>query len=335
MKGEEAIVRRAHALSSVWFIPILALILGLYMVVHNWVSQGPVIEIAFSTANGLEPGQTRIKYRNVDMGVVDNVRLNEEFDGIIATAKLDKQATPLLREDTRFWVVTAQVGLDRITGLDTLLSGAYIQLSPGSGEEGRRSFDALDQPPLTPTHADGLRLQLTSSHATSVSNGDAVLFRGFRVGRVENVRFDPVSRIVRYVIFIDAPYHELVNSSVRFWDVSGIAITATTEGVEVNTGSLDTVLLGGIAFGTPPGIPEGEPVEHNAQFRLYETYDEIVQNPYTFGTYYVASFSQTIKGLAPGAPVEYRGIPIGRVERLLLRESMSEALAEGFEGRGR
>ncbi len=134
--AHRALVSKGSPLSSVWFIPILALILGIYVVVHSWVNEGPEIEIAFSTADGLEPGKTKIKYRNVDMGVVQKVRLNEEFDGIIATAKLEKQATPLLREDTRFWVVTARVGLDRITGLDTLLSGAYIQLSPGSSEEG-------------------------------------------------------------------------------------------------------------------------------------------------------------------------------------------------------
>lgn len=331
---ERAIVRKGSALSSIWFIPILALILGAYMVVYSWVSEGPEIEIAFSTADGLEPGKTKLKYRNVDMGVVQKVRLNENFDGVIATAKLDKQATPLLREDTRFWVVTASVAVGRITGLDTLLSGAYIQMAPGTAEEGWRHFVALDEPPLTPTDADGLRLQLTSPQASSVSTGDAVLHRGFKVGRVESTKFDPASRLVRYVIFIDAPYHELVDSSVRFWDVSGISITATADGVEIDSGSLDTVLLGGIAFGTPPGIRAGEPVQHNAEFRLYDSYDEIERNPFKFGTYFVVSFAQSIKGLQPGTPVEYRGIPIGRVERLLLKEAMEGALATGFEGEG-
>lgn len=332
--GERAVVRKASMLSSIWFIPILALILGAYMVVYSWVSEGPEIEIAFSTADGLEPGKTKVKYRNVDMGVVHKVRLNDNFDGVIATAKLDKQATPLLREDTRFWVVTASVAVGRITGLDTLLSGAYIQMAPGIAEEGWRNFVALDEPPLTPTDADGLRLQLTSPEASSVSTGDAVLHRGFKVGRVESTKFDPESRLVRYVIFVDAPYHELVDSSVRFWDVSGMSITATADGVEVDSGSLDTVLLGGIAFGTPPGVRAGDPVQHNAEFKLYDSYDDILKNPFTFGTHFVVSFRQSIKGLQPGAPVEYRGIPIGRVERLLLKESMVDGLAAGFQGQG-
>lgn len=331
---EHAATETGFRFSAVWIIPLLALLLGVFLVIQAWLTEGPEIEIYFKTASGLEQGKTRIKYRNVDIGVVERVRLNSNFQGVIASAKLDRQALPLLREDTRFWVVTARVGISSITGLDTLLSGAYIQLAPGEGAEGARIFEALEQPPLTPAGAPGLRLELTSERAASVNSGDVVLYKGFRVGRVESRTFDPRERLVRYAVFIDAPYHELVNNAVRFWDVSGFELSAGADGFRVETGSVDTILLGGVAFELPDGVSAGSPVASGTSFKLYDTYDEIHENPYNYGTYFVVKFSQSIKGLLPGAPVEYRGIPVGQVERIMLRESMVGAQARGWDGRG-
>ncbi len=334
MKTEQADISQRRKISGIWLIPLLALVLGVYMVAQKWVNEGPEVEIAFKTADGLVQGKTQVKYRNVDMGVVKAVRLNDAFDGVIATVKLDRQALPLLREDTHFWVVTARVGVDSISGLDTLLSGAYIQLAPGTGKEGTRSFVGLEQPPQTPAGAPGLRLKLTSERASSISAGDTVLYNGYKVGRVENMMFNPADRLVHYEIFIDAPYHKLVNSSVRFWDVSGVSLSADAGGFKVETGSLDTVLFGGVAFGVPKGVKEGDEVAQQAEFKLYKSYDDILENPYQYGTYYVVSFDQSVKGLLPGAPVEFRGIQIGTVERIMLKEGLATTRKLGEEGKG-
>jgi paraquat-inducible protein B len=331
---EQANISQGRKLSGIWIIPILALVLGIYMVVHNFLTEGPTIEIAFKTASGLTQGKTKVKYRNVDMGLVEEVRLNDDFDGVIAKVKLERQALSLLREDTRFWVVTARVGLGNISGLDTLLSGAYIQLAPGEGKEGQRTFVALELPPLTPTGAPGLRLKLVGERAASVSAGDAVLYNSFKVGRVESMIFDPTDRKAHYTLFIDAPYHDLVDSHTRFWDVSGISLSAGADGFRLETGSVDTVLLGGVAFGLPPGIPKGDPVEHNTEFELYASHEDILKNPFRYGTYYVVSFAQSIKGLSVGAPVEYRGITIGKVEQILMKESLERNIQQGTEGQG-
>lgn len=334
MTTEKATISRSRKISGIWFIPLLALVLGISMVINTWMNEGPEIEIAFQTANGLEQGKTKVKYRDVDVGLVQDVRLNDNFDGVIATLKLNRQAAPLLREDTRFWVVTARVGVDNISGLDTLLSGAYIQMAPGEGKPGVRHFVALEQPPQTPAGAPGLRLRLTNDRASSVSAGDMVLFKGYKVGRVETMRFDPVDQLVHYDIFIDAPYHELVNSSVRFWDVSGVSLSADASGFKVATGSMDTILFGGVSFGIPEGAAAGVPVEQHNEFRLYSSYDEMLQNPFTHGTYYVVSFKQSVKGLLPGAPVEFRGIQIGKVVRIMLKESLDYYQQLGKAGEG-
>lgn len=331
---EKATVSKSRKISGIWFIPLLALVLGISMVVNDWLNEGPQVEIAFQTANGLEQGKTKVKYRDVEMGTVQEVHLNDNFDGVIATVKLDRQAAPLLREDTRFWVVTARVGVDNISGLDTLLSGAYIQMAPGEGKEGKRSFVALEQPPQTPAGAPGLRLRLTSDRASSVSAGDMVLYKGYKVGRVESMRFDPTDRLVHYEIFIDAPYHELVNSSVRFWDVSGVSLSADASGFKVETGAMDTILFGGVSFGLPDGANAGEDVAQHTTFQLYSSYDEMLQNPFSHGTYYVVSFNQSVKGLLPGAPVEFRGIQIGKVVRIMLKESLEYYRSLGETGKG-
>lgn len=334
MTTEKAELSQGRKISGIWAIPLLALVLGIYMVVHNWMTEGPEIQIAFKTASGLEQGKTKIKYRNVNMGVVEEVRLNDNFDGVIATVKLDRQALDLLREDTRFWVVTARVGVGNISGLDTLLSGAYIQLAPGEGKAGARSFVALEQPPLTPAGAPGLRLNLTSDRSTSITAGDAILYNGYKVGRVESRQFKTETRKLHYAVFIDAPYHDLVDSHTRFWDVSGVSLSAGADGLKLETGSIDTILLGGVAFGLPPGIGKGKPVKHEAAFNLYSSYEDILENPFSHGAHYVVSFSQSIKGLLSGAPVEYRGIPLGRVEKILLKEGMEHSMARGSQGQG-
>jgi paraquat-inducible protein B len=185
---------------------------------------------------------------------------------------------------------------------------------------------ALSRPPLTPADAPGIRVLLLSDEAASITTGDAVLYKGYKVGRVESSLFDTGINRMRYTLFIDAPFHELVDTSTRFWNTSGISLSASAEGLELHTGSLDTVLLGGVAFGRPPDVPPGNPVEPETEFELYPSYEASRQNPFSYGTYFVVRFAQSLKGLLPGAPVEYRGIRVGRVERILLQEMMQANL---------
>ncbi|MEM0954089.1 MAG: intermembrane transport protein PqiB [Pseudomonadota bacterium] len=337
-------LREGRGINPIWVIPALALGLGIYLVIHAWLTEGPEITIVFARAEGLVAGKTRVKYRDVEMGTVTGVRLTDDFQNVEAQVKMDYAARSLLRPDTRFWLVTARVGLGNITGLDTLLSGAYIEMAPGNDKEaGTRRYKGLPDPPLTPIDAPGIRLNLLSDHAGSVSTGNAVLYKGYRVGRVETAELDPERQLMRYVVFIDAPYHELIDSAVRFWNTSGVAISTGADGVRVRTGSLDTVLRGGIAFERPPNVATGLPVESGAEFRLFDSIEAARENPYRFGTNFVVMFSQSLKGLLPGAPVEYRGIRIGHVERLMVREMMTEAserlrnggVVNAFEDEGR
>ncbi len=322
MSEASAEMSSGRRLSPIWILPLVAVAMGLWAVIYTLSNEGPEVQVRFKTAAGLTEGKTKVKFRDVEVGLVTEVRLSRDQQTVIAVLKLDKETRALMREGTNFWVVTARISGANVSGLDTLLSGAYVEFSPGQGDTGVREFEALDAPPQTQLGAPGLRLTLLSSRTHSVSAGDPVLYHGFKVGRVESLEFSLEERNIRYQVFIDAPYHELVDSSVRFWDVSGISLKASADGFEVDTASLETILIGGVAFDRPDGLERGMDVSNGETFRLYANHEETEQNPYRYGRHYVVPFDQSLRGLAPGAPVEYRGIKIGYVVKIMVQELM-------------
>jgi len=328
--GEAQAVVTQRGLSRIWLVPAVAALLGVWMVVYTWRNQGPEITVVFSTAEGIEAGTTKLKARNVDVGLVESVELGEDLESVVVTAQMERSAMPLLRDDTQFWVVRARIGTGGISGLGTIVSGGYIELAPGTGERGSRHFVGLDDPPITPTGTPGLNLMLVSEQAGSVDTGNPILYRGFRVGRIESANFDVESQEMQYQAFIEAPYDDLVTDKTRFWNMSGLAFSASPDGIELTTGSLETLLLGGVAFGLPKGVERGERAEDGAVFELYPSRESIDVRPYRHGVEYVVEFASSVRGLKPGAPVEYRGLPSGRVDRILLEELASE----GQEGGG-
>lgn len=331
MNENKPSVSRGTQFSAVWIIPVVAIVIGIWMVVHTMMTEGPTITIDFKTAEGLEAGKTKIRLLSHEIGLVEDVVLKPDISGVTATVKLERETKSLLREDTRFWVVRARVGAGGVSGLGTLLSGAYIEMAPGTSESQRKTFIGLEEPPLTPVDAPGIRLTLVSDQASSVSTGNMVLFQGYEVGRVEATTFDTERQLVRYDVFIDAPFHKLIHNGTRFWDVSGISVNASASGMQIKTGSMETILLGGVSFGTPPGVSVARPVSDHTEFILYSSYEHILENPYKHGTYYVVSFKQSLRGLVPGAPVEYRGIQVGQVKRILVKELAQQ----GMKGTGK
>ncbi|EJB8350645.1 MCE family protein, partial [Vibrio cholerae] len=199
-------------LSAIWIIPILALAMGLWMLFQYVNSTGPKITLVLPTADGLEVGKTQIKALNVNVGVITDIKLSDDYRHIIATAQMVKDADRMLREDSLLWVVKPRIGKEGISGLDTLLSGAYIQLQPGQSKTFQDEFSVLDLPPIAPPDAKGLRLILTNKEAGKLSVGDPVMYEGFTVGRVESTLFDVESKKAQYQLFIFAPYDKLVNT---------------------------------------------------------------------------------------------------------------------------
>lgn len=320
------IVNKKPLLSSVWFVPLTAIAIGLWMVIQSALSEGPKIEITFSTAEGLKAGETRVKRLSVDLGVVEEVFLNDDFNDVTAIVRLDGETQELLREDTQFWVVRPRIGSSGISGLSTLLSGAYIELSPGTGATGRRKFSGLEDVPVTPQSTPGIHIDLKSERVGSISIGSPVLYNGYRVGKVEAKTLSAKDGQARYKIFVNAPYNDLITDSTRFWNASGISVDAGVDGLSVHTDSLETLLSGGISFGLPQGASPGAPVEDSREFQLYDKESDIYENPHTHGRNYLLLFDSSIRGLEVGAPVDYRGARFGTVV------SVSMGLLEAGQG---
>ena len=315
-KSGEAKVQKVKTWSPVWIFPIVTALIGAWILFYHYSHQGPEVTLITTNAEGIEGGKTRIKSRSVDVGVVESATLTDDLTHVEIKARLNSGMQKLLHNDSVFWVVKPQVGREGISGLGTLLSGAYIELQPGTKGSVPAQYPLLDSPPLASPDAKGIRILLESSKAGQLSPGDPVLFRGYRVGSVETSTFDTQKRRITYQLFINAPNDRLVTTNVRFWKDSGIAVDLTSAGMRVEMGSLSTLFGGGVSFDIPEGLDLGEPVANKTEYHLFDDQKSIQDSVFTEHIDYVMFFKDSVRGLQPGAPVEFRGIRLGTVGKV-------------------
>lgn len=307
----EAGVGRRRGLSIVWIIPITALAIGGWLAWTTIASKGPVITIVFESAHGIEAGKTKVKYKDVEVGIVDAVRLSEDFSHIVVTAEMAKQAEPYLNEETDFWIVRPQVGAGGVSGLDTLVSGAFIGVDPGEGAEARE-FVGLEEPPLIRSDDPGTSYELRATTLGSISRGAPIYFRGVDVGQILGHEFTDDAREITVHAFVREPFDAFVRENSHFWNASGIAATIGAGGIEVETESVQSLLLGGVAFDSPTSAV-AEPAAAGTAFPLYESLNDVGEARFTEKVPYVVYFDGSVRGLEPGATVDFRGIKVGEV----------------------
>lgn len=310
-------VRRAQRWNIVWVVPIVALLLGAWLLYRNLSTQGPVARVRFETADGIAAGKTEVRCRSVKVGIVKDVNLADDLKSVLVYLELDPEAEGLLRRGSRFWVVKPRLSATEFSGVATLITGAYIELDPGPvGGERHTLFKGRETPPATNRSVPGRRLVLIAEEAGTLAVGAPVYYRGFEVGRIEGRSLDPQGLNVTYDAFIDEKHAALVTRNTRFWSTSGIDISAGADGFKVRTPSFQAMVSGGVSFGVSPGDSPGEPAGDGSKFTLHHDEDAAHNAEFNPTLKLMLLFDQSVRGLSKRAPVEFRGIMIGRVSEI-------------------
>lgn len=309
--GDPLVSRRRGRISLVWLVPGVAALIGMAMLVHTWMSAGPEIDIAFRTAAGMEAGKTVVKYKDVTVGAVSAITLSDDGSHVVARVALAKSASRLTRKDTRFWVVRPRVGVGGVSGIDTLLSGAYIAVDAGTAAESSKSFTGLETPPTVIGGTRGRSFVLHTADMGSLDIGSPIYYRRVQVGRVASYRLDDDGQGVSVQIFINAPYDRFVTTDARFWNASGVDVSLGADGLKLKTQSVTTIVAGGIAFAVPEGAGKAAP--EDTHYALAKDQATAMAPPDGPSQSLQLRFSQSLRGLSVGAPVQFYGLEIGRV----------------------
>ena len=310
MIGAEPVIEKHRWLSPVWLLPVIALLLAGGFIYQQWTSSGQIIRINFAQGNGILPGKTQIRYQGVAIGVVQELVLAQDGRKIAVLAKIDSRARPLIRKGSAFWLVSPKASLTEISGLDTLVSGNYINLQPGRDNNPLDDeFDAQDGPPPG-YQAQGRTLHLTADSLGSVGIGAKIYFRGLEVGSVINTRLSEDNQNVILDLVIEPRFEHLVKMDTRFWNISGIKGSFSLAGVNVEAGSLASILSGGIAFDSPKDSPVAQ---KGLNFTLYKGLAEAARGERI-------SIQAGDLPIKEGMPILYEGIEIGRVDPIRLTE---------------
>jgi len=313
----EALADDRRRLSLVWLIPLVAVIAAAWLGYRTYTQQGPLVTISFETAEGLEAGKTRVRFKELNIGLVETIEITPDLSRVKVRARLIQNVADHLNHQTRFWVVRPRLSSAGVSGLGTLVGGTYIGVDLGSSGTPQRVFQGLETPPIVTATDPGKIFNLKVPVLGSLSIGSPVYYRGIEVGRVIGYALqEPEGVNIR--VFVHQPHDAKVGANTRFWNVSGLQMSLDAAGVSLNTDSLASMLLGGIAFGAPAHASAGEPAPSGAEFTLYRTMDAALERRYEHRQEWRVAFAGSVRGLLPGAPVELRGIRVGEVRDVRL-----------------
>jgi len=296
----------------VWLVPVVALLAAGWLGWRTLAARGPMIEISLASAEGIEEGKTKIKHKDIELGVVEAVEPSDDLSRVTLHARMNVHAKTHLTQGTRFWVVRPRLSAEGISGLSTLISGSYIEMDPGPGDS-ERHFTALEDPPVISADAPGTHFVLKTGRLGSIIQGAPVSFRGIKVGQVLGYQLSDEDGTATVQIFVQKPHDSLVHEGSRFWNASGITVEMGSGGLRLQTESIQAILTGGIAFDVPPGGEAGEVAKPNATYELYPNVEKARDALFTRKIPFLLHFQGNLDGLSVGAPVRLQGIQVGNV----------------------
>lgn len=306
-----------HRLPVVWLVPIIALLAAGWLGYRTITARGPMIEITFQNAEGIEVGKTKVKHHDIELGLVEETAPSRDLSSVTVHVRMNRYAEPHLRQGTRFWVMRPRLSAEGISGLGTLISGSYIEMEPGPGEP-TRQFVALEDPPVVTADVPGSNFTLHTERLGSISQGSPVSYHGIKVGEVLGYELSDDDGSATVHIFVRSPHDKLVHEGSRFWNAGGITFALGSDGLKLQTESLQSILAGGVAFDVPRGGSAGPLAKVGATFTLYGDSDAARDALFTRKIAFLLHLTGSAQGLSPGAAVRMRGIRVGEVTDLHL-----------------
>ena len=307
-------------LSIVWVIPLLALAVSAFLAWQSYQDRGPLVEISFEDASGISANTTELRYRDIKVGIVEEVALSSDLDTVTVSIRLDQSIASYVDQEAQFWIVRPELTTRGVTGLDTVLSGVFIEGSwDTDAGTPATSFQGLSTEPLYRADQPGLQIGLRSVGDGQFTENSPILFRGIEVGRIGAAYIDPQSKSAVAEAIIYAPHDRMITSSTRFWDTSGFSFSIGAGGAAIDFSSVASLLAGGITFDT--FVSGGTPVTAGQEFEVFV--DESSARQSMFNASDVEDllvsvvFENNVSGLAVDAPVYLQGLRVGSVQSVV------------------
>jgi paraquat-inducible protein B len=310
--------QRVQILTSIWMVPLIALLIALWLAWQYFSELGPKVQIVFESSAGLKAGQSQVKMRDVPVGVVKNITLLEGKKGVVVTLQMNRDVKDYLNKNTKFWIAKPKIDTNGISGLDTLMSGSYVAMYGDKGEGGQNYFVGLEEPYIDKDAISGKRYRLSAPDARDLTPGANVYYRKIKVGNLESVRLAEDGEKVNFTVFIEEPYTKFVNSQTQFWRTNYMTFNYHDNVFRVDIAPIANLLNGGIALSTTTKSTRQEALAKNHVFPLYLDYEEAMKKEIGLGgdddlMTFQFKFDESVAKLEVGAPIELSGFQIGSV----------------------
>lgn len=312
--SEQIIKKKNKGISPIWILPLIAVVICGWLLFKGYQEAGIEIEVYFDDATGITPEKTQVMQMGIPLGIVKKIEPDLAKHKVRATIRMDRTTERYLVEDTKFWLVKPEISADRITGLDTILSGSYIGIQQGKAQQQSDLFTALPAAPPVAANAPGLHIQLRSTGLRSIQEGSSLYFKNIKIGTVQSYKLKEDNSILMDC-FIVPEYSHLILRSSRFYDASGVSFSGKLTNLKVRMESLSSLFVGGIVVSTPDSAIDSAAAQNGDVFPLYEDYQAS-----QYG------ISMTLK-LASGAgitegvtKVMYRGLEAGFVNLITIND---------------
>lgn len=302
--------------SAIWIVPILAIVAGVALAVRTYLATGPTIKISFESADGLDAGKADVRFKNVPVGKVSGIQLADDHIHVIVTVELSRGASALAVKDSRFWVERPRIGVGGVSGLNTLLSGAYIGVDIGSSTEKADKFVGLEKPPGVTRDQHGSKFRLTAADAGSLAVRSPIYLHRVTVGWVTEMALAPDGKRVNLELFVQAPYDKDVTDKTVFWNASGLDVALDATGLRVDAQSLATVIAGGIAFDVRDPAAKSVVAAEGASYDLYSDRAHAMTPPDGVRVKAKLRFHDQIRGVAVGTMLDFGGVNLGYVDQV-------------------